>query len=133
MPEKKIVTVLKCMCSPMALAGTGIALMGTGIIPLDQDVVNVAEPFIGPLNIPVKPFLTFLGVSKIFAIGSLWGYGPLPKSVALGGLTLSASCACIGHFKLSETLKSIAAFSTIISLAIIAMLDNDDENKEKKE
>jgi hypothetical protein len=36
----------------MALAGRG------NVIPVDDDIVTVAKPFIGPWNIPPRPFLT---------------------------------------------------------------------------
>eukprot|EP00521_Asterionellopsis_glacialis_P016851 CAMPEP_0195302494 /NCGR_PEP_ID=MMETSP0707-20130614/31188_1 /TAXON_ID=33640 /ORGANISM="Asterionellopsis glacialis, Strain CCMP134" /LENGTH=101 /DNA_ID=CAMNT_0040365767 /DNA_START=15 /DNA_END=316 /DNA_ORIENTATION=- len=99
--SEKLVTALKYMCAPMALAGTGCLLMGIGIVPADPDLVTLAELFIQPLHIPVKPFFVVLGVSKILAIGKLtFGVGPLPKSVALGGLAFAASCAAIGHHQL---------------------------------
>lgn len=100
MPEAT--TVIKGFLSVSAIPGVFLTLMGLGVVPLDK-TQDIAAPFIGPLGIPVKPFLCVLGPAKILGVSSLWGYGPMPEIIGRLGLAFSAVCAAYGHASIDES------------------------------
>ena len=65
-------TIIKSAASATALSGAGMAVMGLGMIDIDPKLGNVALVFTQPLNIPLKPFLVFVGATKILSVLRLW-------------------------------------------------------------
>lgn len=123
--------------SPSFLAGTGITLMGLGVIPIDNDMAAVANVFIGPLGIPLNVFLSILGPCQMLGVLSLWGYGPMPKSIAIPGLGLSALCGAIGHYVHGDIPHAIAATGYVVIAGTLAVLEQarteTDDKKDGKQ
>jgi len=92
-----------------------------------------ANVFIEPLGIPLKVFLLVLGPCKILGVLSLLGIGrgvwnPMPKWFAQIGLSLSATCAGIGHYKCGDSYTA----AVVIQLAMMALFYSEySEAKEK--
>lgn len=110
-----LVQIVKGLCSGVAIPGTFLLFMGLGIAPLDEGLVAIANPFIGPLAIPAKPFFLTLGSCKILGVLSLWKIGPMPEWFARAGLTFAACCAAYGHHSVGEPLVPPLVYSVLIS------------------
>lgn len=120
MPE--LVTILKGLCSGSALAGLGMTCMSLGVIPVDEGLEGVAQVFIGDM-IPTRLFLGILGPAKLLGVASLWGYGPLPKTVGLVGLAMSAFCGAIGHGVRNETAQMLIAGGSLAMFGAVHVLE----------
>ena len=102
--------VLRVLCSMSAVAGAGLVAMGLGAVPVDDALAQVANVWIGKYDgmIPLKPFLVFVGLTKLSSVAKLWGYGVMPsKKLAYIGLGTPAFCAAIGHYKVEGPAASI--------------------------
>mmetsp|Transcript_36950 Transcript_36950/g.42147 ORF Transcript_36950/g.42147 Transcript_36950/m.42147 type:complete len:130 (-) Transcript_36950:152-541(-) len=108
-------TIVKVLISPMAFAGLGMSLMGLGFIPVDPTAAKVANIYLEPFNLPLKPFFIILGAAKVIGVISQWGYGPIPKLFARLCLMMSAACALYGHNKIGDTILPSAIMLTLLS------------------
>ena len=115
MPEAA--PIIKKLLSPVALPGIFMAAMGLGLVPVDDNVQQLAAPFIDPLGIPFRPFSLFLGSCNFMAGLSMWGLGPMPETVARVGLMMCSGCGAYAHYNLGETfIHSLVYFSLASSL-----------------
>ena len=90
-----------------ALAGAGMVAMSLGVVPVDETMASIAHVWIGSV-VPLKPFLFFVGTTKLLSVAKLWGYGPMPsKMLAFIGLGTPAFCAFVGHYKVEGPAASI--------------------------
>ena len=105
-------------------------LTSTGVVPLDEKMVSVAMPFIGPLGIPTRSFFLVLGSCKILGSLSLWKKGPMPEWFARLGLILSASCAAYGHYTVGDSILPPLIYAGVCSS--LYFLDPLSQNREKK-
>lgn len=115
------VFALKCLLTPVCIPGAFYALMGIGVVPLDPHTVALANVFVEPLSVPLKPFLAFLGTCKVLAALSLWHIGPMPRSVAMPGLLTTASCAVHAHVAVGD--KPFGAIAYIGMLGVLYVLE----------
>lgn len=120
MPE--LVTILKIFSSSSALAGLGMTCMSLGVIPVDEGLEGVAKVFIGDM-IPTRLFFGILGPAKLLGVASLWGRGPVPKTVGLVGLAMSAFCGAIGHGVRNETAQALIAGASVAVLGAVHVLE----------
>ena len=129
-------TIIKSAASFSALAGAGMTAMGFGIIDIDQKLGDVALVFTQPLNIPLKPFLVFVGATKFLSVLRLWNvFDSIPKSLAWIGLAAPATCAIYGHYKAEGSWgASIPPTLYMCNLAFCHYLESkaNDEAKTKK-
>lgn len=105
--------------------------MGLGIIPPDEGVTAVANVFVEPLGLALRPFFVFLGVSKILGVLSIWGKGPLNKKFGIAGLMCSASCAAYGHFRVGDSI--LPPLFMLVLLSALAVLDAPQTKETKNE
>merc|ERR1719162_2201244 len=96
-------TAIKSLASFTVIPGSFMTAMGLGLAPLDQNIMEIAAPFIAPLGIPFQPFILVLGSCKIMGALSLWGKGPMSKSVGMIGLAIASICAAYGHYTVGES------------------------------
>uniref|UniRef100_A0A7S4MTY2 DoxX family protein n=1 Tax=Odontella aurita TaxID=265563 RepID=A0A7S4MTY2_9STRA len=121
---------LKCFLSSVGVTGAFTALMGLGIVPLDAGMAAVGNVFVEPLSIPLKPFFAFLGTCKMLGVASLWGLGPMPRSIALPGLLTAASCGAYGHYAVGE--GPYIAIAYIGMLAALYILEGKEKSSKKE-
>eukprot|EP00543_Licmophora_paradoxa_P007818 CAMPEP_0202443890 /NCGR_PEP_ID=MMETSP1360-20130828/3064_1 /ASSEMBLY_ACC=CAM_ASM_000848 /TAXON_ID=515479 /ORGANISM="Licmophora paradoxa, Strain CCMP2313" /LENGTH=131 /DNA_ID=CAMNT_0049059721 /DNA_START=43 /DNA_END=438 /DNA_ORIENTATION=- len=112
-------TVLRGLASGSVLAGTGMLAMGLGVIDIDPTMGSVANVFLEPVGLPLNPFLAVLGSCKILGVLSLWNVGPMPKSLGMIGLAMSALCGAAGHYVVEG---GAAAIPPIVYLGILGLL-----------
>lgn len=112
-------TILKCLITPIGIAGCGMIALGSGIARFDPELGDIADAVVPfeYLGIPRLPFFGLLGAMKVLAVSSEWGYGPFPKWFARIGLMLCCLCAGIGH-----TVVGKSAVPPLIFLTLIACL-----------
>lgn len=122
----KVATIIKGLLSLEVLPAFWMIALGTGILPMDDGVAAIAAPFIGPLNIPVAPFLGFLGTCKMFAVASWWGVGPMSEWFGRVGMMTAAGCGAYGHSVVGES-----AVPPIIFLLMTGGLFLLDDGKKK--
>mmetsp|Transcript_32098 Transcript_32098/g.47228 ORF Transcript_32098/g.47228 Transcript_32098/m.47228 type:complete len:128 (+) Transcript_32098:183-566(+) len=124
-----LVSVLKSALSTVGIAGVFTLGVGLGVLPLDENMVAVANVFIEPVGVPVKPFFIFLGSCQILGAASLWGIGPMPNLMGRLGLMLAASCGAYGHAKNGESF--VPAASYVFFMGILFFLDEGQKKKKK--
>lgn len=106
-----------------------MTLIGLGLVPVDENMLSVAAPFINPFGIPLRPFLLVLGPCKVLGVLSLWGIGPMPEWFARIGLAVASVCAAYGHSTIGESIvPPLIYFGFIGSLYAL-----DNKEKGKKE
>ena len=111
------------------LAGFGITAMGLGLIPVDTKIGPIAKVYTDPLNLPLRPFLFVVGVTKILSALKLWNIGPVPTyKLAFIGLAAPAASALYGHAKIEG---AAGAISPAIYLALLGTLFYMDEGATK--
>mmetsp|Transcript_41570 Transcript_41570/g.68169 ORF Transcript_41570/g.68169 Transcript_41570/m.68169 type:complete len:133 (-) Transcript_41570:424-822(-) len=126
-------TAVKAICSMPMLAGVGAVAISLGVIPVDEVMASIARVWIGDA-IPLKPFLFFLGTSKILSVAKLWGYGPMPsRMLAYVGLGTPAFCAFVGHYKVEGPVESIPPVLYLGLLGAFYHLESKDANEEKSD
>jgi hypothetical protein len=126
-----LLLILRTLSSTAVVSGAGILTMGLGILPVDPGLWACAQQTIGN-RIPQKPFLIFLGVSKLLGGLALWNVGPFAKYTMLmyAAICLPPICAAYGH----AMIKNGKAILPVIYLAIVALykyLDGKDGSKTK--
>lgn len=124
--------VLRSISSVGLVTGTGAIAMGLGVIDVDPGMWAVATQVIGPNLIPAKPFLLFLGTSKVFGALGLWGYGLFPKALAYAACAIPPICAIYGHAKLGETDKATGAGIYLVILSALYYMESNGKKTVKK-
>ena len=111
-------TVLKVVASGPALAGLGMLAMASGLVDVDPKLSSVASVYTDPLNLPLKPFLIFVGATKVLSVLKLWDLPSLMPSVKLAviGLACPAAAAVYGHYKVEGP---SAAVPPIVYLGVL--------------
>lgn len=108
--------------------------MALGLVPVDPQMVAVAEVFSGPLSLPLKPFLLFVGLTKIWSVLRLWDKAPgtksISKNVAWVGLAAPAASAVYGHYQ-TEGIEGTVP--PTIFLCILAACHYLETKKDKEE
>lgn len=128
-----LTNAVRALCSMSAVAGAGMVAMGLGAVPVDDAMAQVANVWIGKYNIPLKPFLVFLGLTKLSAVAKLWGYGIMPsKKLAYIGLGTPAFCAFVGHYKVEGPTASIPPVVYLGLLGALVHLESKDSKTSKR-
>ena len=127
-------TSIKYFASVVAIPGIFLCLMGLGIVPLDEKMGLMSAPFIDPIGVPLQPFSLFLGSSNIMGVLSLWGKGPMPKTLGRIELMIASACGAYAHTAVEESPAFALLFFCLI--AYLFVLDNqkpiEEENKSIK-
>jgi hypothetical protein len=110
--------VVRSFVSMSILPGMGFLAMGLGAIPVPAELAPIAGYWVDPTGLPLKPVLVLLGLTKILSVLKLWGYGPMPKTLAYVGLGAAATCAAIAHAAVEGP---AAAAPPVIYLALMAI------------
>jgi hypothetical protein len=79
-------------------------------VPVDESMGQIADIFIEPLNIPLKPFFCVLGPCKILGALSLWNIGPMPQWFGRIGLIIASLCGGYGHYTIGEPVFGPVAY-----------------------
>ena len=109
--------VLKVLASGPILAAAGMIAMATGAVDVDPTLGAIGSLYSDPLNIPLKPFLAFVGTTKLLSVLKLWGFKTMPNlKTAIAGLALPATAAIYGHYKVEGPQ---AAAAPVIYLGIL--------------
>ena len=109
--------VLKVLASGPILAAAGMIAMATGAVDVDPTLGAIARIYSDPLHLPLKPFLAFVGTTKLLSVLKLWGYNTMPSlKTAVLGLALPATAAVYGHYKVEGPQ---AAAAPVIYLGIL--------------
>ena len=67
-----LVTILKTLSSMVIAAGSGMLVMGLGIVDVDPKLGAVARVYTDPLRLPLQPVLIVVGLTKILSALRLW-------------------------------------------------------------
>ena len=123
------------MFTASVIPGTVMALMGVGLIPIDEGLADIANVFLLPLHLPLRPFLTTLGLCKILGCASLWNKGPMPEVFGRYGLITANACAIYGHYAVGNSIVAIVGTSIMLGLWIPYSFMDDDAKafKSRKE
>ena len=125
------IIILRSICFLPALAGVGLLVMGLGLLPLDDNLVQIAKACIGDA-IPLSPFLIVLGTTKILSALGLWNIGPFPPHVSFLGFLVPALSACYGHYKVEGALGAIVPLGYSMVLTFYHHLAQQQREKGKK-
>jgi len=120
-------TIIKILMLTQAMAGTAMILMSSGVIPMDEKMGAIATMFGEPIGATDKQLLAVLGPAKILGVAGIWGYGPLPATVGVVGLMISATCAIYGHHAINDTVVPPLVFTLLLG----CLLFLKDGGKEK--
>lgn len=125
-----LLLTLRSLSSAIAISGSAILAMGTGLIDVDPGLWNCARHVIGD-SVPQRPFLIVLGTAKILGALSLWKIGPFAKipALSLSAICIPPMCAVYGHIK-AEDGKAVGALIYLALFGLYSVLDNKD-NKSK--
>lgn len=127
-----LVSVLKVVASGPILAAAGMLAMASGVVDVDPALQAVAEVYSKPLGLPLKPFLAFVGTTKLLSVLKLWGVGPMPSlKLAVVGLACPASAALYGHYKVEGPAAAVPPAIYLVVLGTFFHLESSG-NKAKK-
>jgi hypothetical protein len=123
---------LRVLCSAVVLPGVGLIAMGSGVIPVDDDIWSLATTVIGQDLISPRPFLLVLGNAKILGVLGLWGIGPFSVGkLSYAAVGVPAACALYGHSQIGDG-KAIGAGMYLCFLAALFFMSNGKSSKGKK-
>eukprot|EP00545_Synedropsis_sp_CCMP1620_P014717 CAMPEP_0119026764 /NCGR_PEP_ID=MMETSP1176-20130426/36007_1 /TAXON_ID=265551 /ORGANISM="Synedropsis recta cf, Strain CCMP1620" /LENGTH=130 /DNA_ID=CAMNT_0006982545 /DNA_START=19 /DNA_END=411 /DNA_ORIENTATION=+ len=125
--------ILRSLSSVVVLSGAGMIAMGLGVVDVDNGMLAVAAQVIGPNLVPVRPFLIFLGSSKVLGALGLWGYGFFPQKMAFAACAIPPACAIYGHAKLGEMQQAGAAGVYLAMVSALYFLESRAKKSAKKE
>lgn len=125
-----LLLVLRSLSSAVAVSGSAILAMGTGLIDIDPELWKCAQHVIGN-SVPQRPFLIVLGTAKILGALSLWNIGPFAKvpALSLSAILVPPICAAYGH-AVAEDGKAIGAIVYMALFGVYKFLESKD-NKVK--
>jgi hypothetical protein len=128
-----LIVVIRSLSSLLSLPGLGMIAMGLGVVKVDPEMWAVATAVLGPALVPAKPFLLFLGGSKVMGVLGLWGIGLFSKTLSYAACAIPALCALYGHAQLGEMDKAGAAGFYIVILSTLYYLESGTKKMSKKE
>lgn len=91
--------VLQGCSSAVVVAGLMMVATGLGLVEGDPKMLEVANVFAEPLNLPLLPFLAVGGLVKTVSALAVWDLVPgVTKKMAVLGLATPATMAIYGHW-----------------------------------